>query len=615
MPHTGFPTTCDSCHKNTDATWSARRAPSTTPRTSRSRAPTSRRPAPSATTRRTPQREQLRQRAHEPVLGLPPDRLQQRQDAGGPHRVELPDHLRLVPQVLRRDVDAGHVQPHDLPARRRARDDGVHGVPQPAVRPFREQLHDRPDDLLRVSREGLHGRHDPGAPHRLPDDVRQLPQEHRRHLVAEERLRPQRVLRAGGRARHGALLPVPQPAVRAQSRTTTSACPRARARRATRGTTTPPRRRWTTSRRASRPPATRATSSPTRPGCRATFSHTTFPLVGVHATTACTTCHNPPYAPSANNYTTVPTTCYGCHVRDFTGATTPVPHTGFPTTCDSCHKNTDATWSQKSAFVHNAYFALAGAHATAPCSQCHNPPYAPSANNYLSVPTSPCSACHLRDYNTATTPVNHIAAGFPTTCDTCHKFSDATWIAGDVQPHVVPDHQRPPQRPVRPVPHDAERLHGLQLHDLPHESRRPTPHHTGPNGLRVDVDGLLLLPPERASRLMRRRLAILAALARLGGPGGGAVRPRLGPRHRVRPGHAVEERRRDDDRLQRADRAPSRSTRRRADADGVEFSIDARGSRVPVRREPRLAADRLRRLGRRPHRGRPAWPCGSARCT
>jgi hypothetical protein len=162
----------------------------------------------------------------------------------------------------------------------------------------------------------------------------------------------------------------------------------------------------------------------------ATFSHTTFPLVGPHATTACTVCHNPPYAPSANNYTAVPTTCYGCHQRDVTGATTPVNHTGLPTTCDSCHKNTDATWLLATAFNHSTYFALAGAHTTAPCSQCHNPPYAPSANNFISVPTSPCSACHLKDYNTATTPVNHIAAAFPTTCDTCHKFSDPTWLQG-----------------------------------------------------------------------------------------------------------------------------------------------------------------------------------------
>ncbi len=154
----------------------------------------------------------------------------------------------------------------------------------------------------------------------------------------------------------------------------------------------------------------------------ASFSHTTFPLVGVHATTACATCHNPPYAPSANNTTAVPTSCYGCHVRDFTGATTPVSHTGFVTTCDTCHKNTDTTWSQKSAFNHSAYFPLAGTHATAPCAQCHNEQQLPHRA------TSPCSACHMNDYTTAKTPVDHIASSFPTTCDSCHKFSDATWM-------------------------------------------------------------------------------------------------------------------------------------------------------------------------------------------
>ncbi|MFI5181067.1 MAG: hypothetical protein ACHQPI_06730, partial [Thermoanaerobaculia bacterium] len=160
----------------------------------------------------------------------------------------------------------------------------------------------------------------------------------------------------------------------------------------------------------------------------ATFSHTTFPLVGVHATTACAVCHNPPYAPSANNTTAVPTTCFGCHQTAFAGAATPVNHAGLPTTCDSCHKNTDSTWLLATAFNHSTFFALSGAHSTAPCSQCHNPPYAPSANNFVTVPTSPCSACHINDYNTATTPVNHIASSFPTTCDSCHKFSDATWM-------------------------------------------------------------------------------------------------------------------------------------------------------------------------------------------
>jgi hypothetical protein len=148
----------------------------------------------------------------------------------------------------------------------------------------------------------------------------------------------------------------------------------------------------------------------------ATFSHTSFPLAGAHATTACTNCHK------NNNYTTVPTSpCTACHQTDFQNATTPVSHAGFPTACESCHRFSDTTWAQKSAFNHSAYFALAGAHTTAPCASCHK------NNNYTTVPSNPCSACHMADYQTATTPVNHVASNFPTTCDSCHKFSDATW--------------------------------------------------------------------------------------------------------------------------------------------------------------------------------------------
>jgi hypothetical protein len=212
----------------------------------------------------------------------------------------------------------------------------------------------------------------------------------------------------------------------------------------------------------------------------ATFSHTTFPLVGLHATTACAVCHNPPYAPSANNYTAVPTTCYGCHQKDVTGATTPVNHTGLPTTCDTCHKNTDANWLLASAFNHSAYFALAGAHVTAPCAQCHNPPYAPSLNNFTTVPTGPCSACHLKDYNTATTPVNHITAAFPTTCDTCHKFSDATWLLGTFNHTYFPltsNHNRPCA--------DCHKTAGVYTvftcTDC-HTNAQITPHHSGVKG-------------------------------------------------------------------------------------------------------------------------------------
>ena len=149
------------------------------------------------------------------------------------------------------------------------------------------------------------------------------------------------------------------------------------------------------------------------------FNHASvFPLVGVHATTPCASCH------INNNYTTVPTTCFGCHTKDYQGATTPVNHAGLPTTCDSCHNNADAAWTLASSFNHATYFPLAGAHTTAACASCH------VGGNYTTVPTSPCYACHATDYTNAITPVNHVAAGFPTTCDTCHKFSDTSWTQG-----------------------------------------------------------------------------------------------------------------------------------------------------------------------------------------
>ncbi len=70
--------------------------------------------------------------------------------------------------------------------------------------------------------------------------------------------------------------------------------------------------------------------SATRPaaGAPSTFNHSTtsFPLTGAHITVACAQCH------TNNNYTTLPTTCYGCHQADFNGTNNP-PHVsaGFPT--------------------------------------------------------------------------------------------------------------------------------------------------------------------------------------------------------------------------------------------------------------------------------------------
>ena len=145
-----------------------------------------------------------------------------------------------------------------------------------------------------------------------------------------------------------------------------------------------------------------------------TFNHASvFPLTGAHATLQCAQCH------TNNNYTTLPTTCYGCHQTDFTGTTNPNhPSVAFPTTCDTCHSTTN--WAPVTTFNHTVYanYALTGAHATVACAQCH------TNNNYATTPTA-CYSCHQADYNGTTNP-NHVTSGFPTDCSICHSTTNWT---------------------------------------------------------------------------------------------------------------------------------------------------------------------------------------------
>jgi hypothetical protein len=147
-----------------------------------------------------------------------------------------------------------------------------------------------------------------------------------------------------------------------------------------------------------------------------TFNHSTvFPLVGAHTALACAACH------TNNNYTTVPTTCYGCHQADFTGTNNP-SHVAaaFPTTCDTCHGTAPMTWTTGITFNHTLYanWALTGFHATLTCVQCH------TTNNYVNLPTA-CYSCHQADFTGTNNPA-HVAAGFPTDCTICHSTTNWT---------------------------------------------------------------------------------------------------------------------------------------------------------------------------------------------
>jgi hypothetical protein len=171
----------------------------------------------------------------------------------------------------------------------------------------------------------------------------------------------------------------------------------------------------------------------------ATFNHnsTGFPLTGSHTAPPrqCTDCH------INNNYTLNSTACYSCHQKDYAGATTPVPHTGFPTTCESCHDT--VLWSHGK-FNHSATgFPLTGSHTVPPrqCTDCH------ISNNYA-LNSTQCYSCHQKDYAATNNPA-HAAAGFPTTCAVCHDtvaWTDSTFNHNNTPFPLTGSHVVPPRQ-------------------------------------------------------------------------------------------------------------------------------------------------------------------------
>ena len=148
-----------------------------------------------------------------------------------------------------------------------------------------------------------------------------------------------------------------------------------------------------------------------------TFNHgTVFPLQGTHATVPCSSCH-------ANNmYKGTSRDCYGCHRTNYDQTNNPRHvSSGFPTTCDTCHKATDQTWTQGT-FNHATAYPLQGYHATLTCASCHG-------NNVYKGTSRDCYGCHRTNYDQTNNP-KHVATGFPTTCDTCHKITDTSWTQG-----------------------------------------------------------------------------------------------------------------------------------------------------------------------------------------
>jgi len=146
-----------------------------------------------------------------------------------------------------------------------------------------------------------------------------------------------------------------------------------------------------------------------------------FPLTGMHAVVQCDSCHK---SLASGQFQGLSTVCYSCHQADFKTPVIDHVSNGFSTTCTDCH--TMDTWlGAKFDHLKVTGFALVGVHATLDCTACH------AGGHYKGTPAT-CYACHQKDF-TGTTNPNHVQAGFPHDCSTCHTsvaWSPATFDHG-----------------------------------------------------------------------------------------------------------------------------------------------------------------------------------------
>lgn len=144
----------------------------------------------------------------------------------------------------------------------------------------------------------------------------------------------------------------------------------------------------------------------------ANFDHSksSFPLTGAHTNVPCQNCHQ-------NGYQGISAACFSCHQASFNNAVNPNHQAaGISNDCVKCH--TTQAWIP-SMFSHaSTGFTLTGAHLKQQCSSCHK--------GTTSGLQSDCFSCHQSDYNRAE---NHLAQGYPKTCEQCHNTN--SWEGAD----------------------------------------------------------------------------------------------------------------------------------------------------------------------------------------
>ncbi len=141
----------------------------------------------------------------------------------------------------------------------------------------------------------------------------------------------------------------------------------------------------------------------------------------MHEKVQCTQCHVKPV------FTDVGKNCQDCH--------TDIHQRQMGTNCADCHTVQGWKIAVQQVKEHQNRFPLLGAHAAVQCEDCHK---GAAVGQFQGLSTA-CISCHQKDLQQTQTMggtvPNHIAAQFPTTCETCHNFD--SWLGASVN-HAAP---------------------------------------------------------------------------------------------------------------------------------------------------------------------------------
>ncbi|MFZ0430091.1 MAG: cytochrome c3 family protein, partial [Acidobacteriota bacterium] len=138
---------------------------------------------------------------------------------------------------------------------------------------------------------------------------------------------------------------------------------------------------------------------------------TSFPLTGRHRTVACQECH------INGQLEGTPTNCESCH---WDRRQDDRYSLALGIVCGDCHDATGWKPVSPDRWNHETVtgFRLEGTHRLIECTDCHAAGFQGQSAD--------CVSCHRKDFEGARDP-NHVQAGFPTDCVTCHGDRATTW--------------------------------------------------------------------------------------------------------------------------------------------------------------------------------------------